>query len=377
MALFLVGLLISGSVVVSAIRTVVVPRPAPVRLTSLVFRWLRVLFDLRSSRARSYEARDAAMALYAPLALIALPLVWIAGVLFGFALLYWSVGEGPWGHSFVISGSSLLTLGFERPATVAGTVLSFIEASLGFAVLALLLVTYLPSMYAAFSRREQAVVLLEVRAGSPPSGVEMLGRYARIGGLEDLTDVWRSWEELFADLQESHTSLPALVFFRSQQPHHSWVTSAGALLDAASLYVSVVDLPEALHDEHDEIRVPEAETCIRAGYLALRHIASFFDIPHDPDPAPDDPISISRDEFDAAVEELRRSGVPVVDDLDAAWRAFAGWRVNYDAVLVSLAGLVMAPYARWSSDRSIMPARRLRRSTRQARNRQAVEVGNR
>jgi hypothetical protein len=29
-----------------------------------------------------------------------------------------------------------------------------------------------------------------------------------------------------------------------------------------------------------------------------------------------------------------------------------GWRVNYDAVLVTLAGLVMAPYAPWSSDRS-------------------------
>ena len=352
-AAVVVGMLVAGAVVVSAVRTVVVPRPTPVRLTSAVFRALRVVFDLRGRNASTYEQRDAAMALYAPLSLIALPLVWISLVMASYALMLWGVGEGPLSRAFVLSGSSLLTLGFERPVTGLGMFLVFSEAALGIAVLALLLVTYLPSIYAGFSRREQAVVLLEVRAGSPPSGVEMLSRYARIRGLDGLEEVWRSWEELFADLQESSTSLPALVFFRSQQPHHSWVTASGALLDAASLYVSVVDLPLVL-DEETGIRVPEAETCIRAGYLALRHIASFFNLPYDPDPRPDDPISISRDEFDVAITQLRAAGVPLVPDLDAAWRAFAGWRVNYDTVVVSLAALVMAPYAPWSSDRSIL-----------------------
>lgn len=41
-----------------------------------------------------------------------------------------------------------------------------------------------------------------------------------------------------------------------------------------------------------------------------------------------------------------------MDPVDGlAWRDFAGWRVNYDTVLVALAGLTMAPYAPWSSDR--------------------------
>lgn len=39
-------------------------------------------------------------------------------------------------------------------------------------------------------------------------------------------------------------------------------------------------------------------------------------------------------------------------DRDQAWRDFAGWRVNYDRVLVELAGLTMAPHAPWSSDRA-------------------------
>jgi hypothetical protein len=56
--------------------------------------------------------------------------------------------------------------------------------------------------------------------------------------------------------------------------------------------------------------------------------------------------------------------VPLKADLEQAWRDFAGWRVNYDRVLLSLASLTMAPYAPWSSDRSMLyrrpPLRRRR-----------------
>jgi hypothetical protein len=46
----------------------------------------------------------------------------------------------------------------------------------------------------------------------------------------------------------------------------------------------------------------------------------------------------------------------LIADRDAAWRDFAGWRVNYDTVLLALAAMTMAPYAPWSSDRSLLPA---------------------
>jgi Fe-Mn family superoxide dismutase len=60
---------------------------------------------------------------------------------------------------------------------------------------------------------------------------------------------------------------------------------------------------------------------------------------------------------DAVVDELAETGVPIIDDRDQAWRDFAGWRVNYDAVLVHLAHVVRAPQAMWSSDRRIDPVR--------------------
>ena len=93
-----------------------------------------------------------------------------------------------------------------------------------------LLIAYLPTMYSAFSRREQAVNMLEVRAGNPPNPYDMLSRFHRIHGLDKLAELWKNWEIWFADVEESHTTLPALVFFRSPLPEHSWVTAAGTVL---------------------------------------------------------------------------------------------------------------------------------------------------
>ena len=162
------------------------------------------------------------------------------------------------------------------------------------------------------------------------------------------------WEEWFADVEETHTSQAALVFFRSPLPQRHWLTAAGAVLDSASFTAS------SLERQRDAA----AELCIRAGFLCLRRIADFFRIPHDPDPRPTDPISVTREEYDEVYDQLAAEGVPLKSDRDQAWRDFAGWRVNYDTVLLALSGLVMPPEAPWSSDRS-QPYRRPRIQFRQ------------
>ena len=337
---FALGAAVVGATVGSAVRTVVLPRGIPAKLASAVFIGVRAVFNLRLRRVDSYERRDRAMALYAPLSLLLLAVAWLAIILAGYTAMLWALGAHPVREAFTMSGSSLFTLGFDRPPDLPKVALSFTEATLGLSMLALL-ITYLPSLYGAFSKREAMVTLLEVRASSPPSGVELILRYHRIHGLDELEGLWTSWENWFVELEETHTSLPSLVFFRSPQPDHSWVTAAGAVLDGAALAQSC--FPE---------RSPQAQLCLRAGYVALRRVADFFAIPYAANPAPDDPITIARDEFDAAYDRLAADGVPLVEDREQAWRDFNGWRVNYDTVLVTLAQLVMAPYAPWSSDRS-------------------------
>jgi hypothetical protein len=325
----------------SALRTFVVPRSENVFLTRLVFRMVRSLFLLRLRWVRAYTDQDRILAYFAPIALLLLPVVWIIGVSLGYTAMFWAVGVQPWFQAFFVSGSSLLTLGFAPVSGLFQELLAFSEATLGLGLVALL-IAYLPTMYGSFSRREAAVTMLEVRAGTPPWAVTMIERFHRIQGLHRLEEQWMMWEVWFTELEESHTSFSPLVFFRSPKSDHSWITAAGAVLDAASLTASTLDAS----------RSPQAELCIRAGYLALRSIADFFRIPYEADPDPADPISITRREFDEVYERLAQQGVPLKSDRDRAWLDFAGWRVNYDIPLLALAELVHAPYAPWSSDRA-------------------------
>lgn len=338
---FLVGLTMVIMTIMSAIRTLILPRSARDKLTALVFVNMRRIFRLRLRRVTEYVKRDSIMALYAPFSLLMLLVVWLVLVTIGYAAMFWATSFYSWEEAITLSGSSLLTLGFATGDTFFHTLLSFSESTLGL-ILVALLIAYLPTIYSAFSKRESAIKLLEVRAGAPSSAIEMFMRYHSINWLYDMNEFWKNWEVWFAEVEESHTSLTPLVFFRSPRADQSWVTAAGTVLDAAALSLSVLDIPED----------PQAALCIRSGYLALRQIATFFQIPYPKDPHyPSQPITITRAEFDLAYEQLTEQGLPLKLDRDQAWRDFAGWRVNYDAVLLALCELTMAPDASWSSDR--------------------------
>jgi len=325
----------------SAIQTFILPRGVSDTTARVVFLTVRAVFDVRTSSSESYEGRDKIMALYGPIALASLTVAWLALVITGYMLIYWGLVAPSLAHAFLLSGSSIFTLGFVAVGTAGYGVLVFSEAAIGLG-LAALLVAYLPTIYNAWSRRERAVATLEVRAGSPPAAWTLIIRYFRIQGLAAADELWPAWEDWFLDIEESHTSLAAIGFFRSPQPDRSWVTAAGVILDSAALFSSTVDVP----------RNPRRELCLRAGYIALRRIAVLFCLPFDPDPMPDDPISVTRAEFDEVWQQLSDAGVPLKPDVDKAWGDFAGWRVNYDEVLLRLAALTMAAYAPWISDRS-------------------------
>ena len=75
--------------------------------------------------------------------------------------------------------SSLFTLGFgDVVATGAARAVVVIEGANGMGLIALV-IGYLPVLYQAFNRREIGILMLDARAGSPPSGAELL---RRIGG---------------------------------------------------------------------------------------------------------------------------------------------------------------------------------------------------
>jgi len=281
----------------------------------------------------------------APMGLMLLPAVWATAVISSFAMVFWAVDYGTVGEAWVLSGSSLTTLGFRTSGSGLGLAAAIVEGLIGLGLVGLM-ISFLPTIYAAFSRRESPVAKLYLRASDRTGHISpstLLNRVQTIDGLDQMPQLWSEWEDWFVDIEESHTSFPMLVFFRSPVTERSWVGGAGLALDTASLYVSTLDLP----------RAPRAELMIRTGTLALRRISDFFAFDYDNDPSPDDQIAVERCEYEEVYDSLRAAGLPVIDDRDIAWKRFAGWRVNYDQPLLQLAAYVDAPPALWSSDRSV------------------------
>lgn len=360
----LLGLWLVVAVLLSAVRTVVVPRGERPLLTAAVFLSVRRLMEPALRRSSSYR-HEQLLRRYAPLSLMALAASWALLVIVGFTPVHWAVGDIGWIEALQVSGSSLTTLGFLSAEPTPARLVEIAEAFLGLGLVGLL-ISFLPAIYAAYSQREQLVAQMASRAGEPPAVATFFVRMHRIRGVDDLDATWEDWERWFAQVEETHTSYSALVYFRSGD-RRSWLTASGCLLDAAAMYLSAVDVPTSA----------PAALCLRSGFLCLREVADQLLVPYDPHPAPEDPISVSREEFDACWDELAAAGVPLVADADQAWRDWAGWRVNYDAALMGLAALIEPPSAPWSADRlSPRPCRVIRelRALRRA-GRETASVG--
>ena len=208
--------------------------------------------------ARTYDGRDSVMALYGPIGLLMLPGVWMLMVLGGVhRACSTRCGVRGFERAFEMSGSSLFTLGFVRPPDLATNVLAFLEAAIGLG--APRSPDRLPARPSTARSREREVQVaqLEIRAGNPPSGVQVLVGAQQMERFHLLDDFWRTWQQWFTELEETHTSLGVLSFFRSPVGHRSWVTASGAVLDAASLRLAAVDMPFD----------PEAGICVRGRVL--------------------------------------------------------------------------------------------------------------
>ncbi|HTJ36334.1 MAG TPA: hypothetical protein VL738_24220 [Dactylosporangium sp.] len=339
----LVGVLSSTIIVLTALsaaHTLVVPRGTSVLLTRWVMAAVRAAFDVRLRWARGYAERDRILVLFGPVTLMALPGVWLTLTLIGFAGLYWSLGVRPWQNAVLDSGSSLLTLGFHQPGGLLTGGLQLVEAALGLSLLALV-VSYIPALYSSYTRREVLVTALEAEAGTPPSAVRLLERLLEADGLALLDGYWHEWTRWFNEIEETHSSNPLLVFFRSPSPERHWVTAAGTVLDAAALVCSSFTL--------GEVRPAHAELCLRAGTLALRRVGDYFRMPEQSGAA----VAIGRAEYDEAYQRLRRAGARLCGDPDRCWRDFVMHRAAYEATLLQFASLTTAPSAMWSADRPI------------------------
>jgi hypothetical protein len=330
----------------SVIGTLIVPRPVSSRLTSWVDRSMDAVYHVVAHRTGDHGRRDQLLATQPAAILLGQLVVWLGVSFIGYALLLWPFAPHGLAAAFLDSGSSMFTLGFDEPAGAGPAAIVFLAAATGLVIVALQ-VGYLPTLYAAFNRRETEVALLNARAGIPSWGPELLARtkYALGSGtstLDTLPDLYGQWERWAADVGESHTTYLPLVRFRSPGAHSSWVTALLAVLDSAALFLALS--PEAAPG------VP-ARLCLRGGFQCFTRIARAMglDVPEEPNAT--DGISLTYQEFLEGVATLRAVDFPIERDPAEAWPDFVGWRVNYERAAYAVAYAVSSVPALWSGPR--------------------------
>jgi hypothetical protein len=330
----------------SVIGTLIVPRPVGSWLTRWVDRLVLTAYRMAIMPVKEYERRDRILATQAAAILVLQLVSWLSIFLAGFTLVLWPITGHSMDSSLTDAGSSIFTLGFAEPPGGTPAVLVFIAAATGMVVVALQ-IGYLPTLYAAFNRRETEVALLNARSGAPSWGPELLARthYALGSGIstiDTLPDLYRAWERWSADVAESHTTYLPLVRFRSPLPYSSWVISLLAVLDSAALILALA--PE-------EAPTVAARLCLRGGFLCLSRIARAMgmDVPEEADPEAG--IAVTYEEFLDAVKRMNEVGFPKLREPAEAWPDFVGWRVNYESAAYQIAAAIDAVPSFWSGPR--------------------------
>jgi ion channel len=343
------GIVVLIWTLVDVFRTLVMPRAARgrFRLSRMLFqpiwrpwRWIGV-------RRNTVQAREHILATAAPFFFFVLLVGWVFLALLSYALILWSPAfvhgmgpaDGSFGNALYSSGTSLFTLGFGGGVATGWTrAVAVIEGATGLGLFAVV-IAYLPVLYQAFNRREVGVLLLDARAGSPPSGPELLHRMGSAGVASSLPQLFAEWERWVADVLETHLSYPLLVFFRSPHDDTSWVTALGSLLDAATLIITSVE------GEPDE----RAKLLYGTGVHAVEDLFYYFR-------QTERETVIQRDEFEDVLQDMKDDGF-AVRAVDDAFGRFTEKRAKYAPRLDALAVMLAAPPGQWIGDRSFLGAR--------------------
>jgi len=325
------AVILMGVVLIDAFEVVLLPRRVRhgFRLARLFYRTSWMIGRTAASLLPHGRWRTGLLSAFGPLSLFVLVVLWAAGLIVGFALLHWSLGtalsvaNAGLDAYLYFSGTTFFTLGYGDmvPTGAVGRILSVAESGVGFVFLAVI-VSYLPVLYQAFSRREITIALFDARAGSPPSAGELLRRLAAGRSPSGAGPFLIEWERWAADLLESHISFPVLSYYRSQHENQSWVGTLTAILDTSALLLAGVDGPDGYQ--------------ARLTFAMARHAAVDLAMVFQTRPRRPQPNRLADVDFARLRESLRGAGLTMRDG-SATAAALAELRGLYEPFVNALA----------------------------------------
>jgi hypothetical protein len=344
------GIVLIALVALDAFETIVLPRRVTrrIRLARLFYRTTQLIWNAVGKLIRSSSRRDSFRGYTAPLSLLALVVFWAALFVVGYGLLLWglalplSTAHSPVSFTTYLYLSSTtffaLGLGDVTPLPGLGRFLLVSEAALGFIFLALV-ISYIPVLYQAFSRRELRISLLDARAGSPGTAVELLLRNCSGPAgerVEELRALLREWELWCADILESHLSYPILAFYRSQHEQQSWVGALTIILDTCALILTTVDTESA-----PRVSVDAAKFTFAMARHAVVDLVQVLNIP-----PPKAANRLSSAQFSHLRELLTTGGIRLRED-PPSQQQLSELRATYEPFVSALAARIQVSLPPW------------------------------
>jgi Ion channel len=325
----LAGALLVLAILVEAFEALVLPRRVTrgLRFARFYYRaawriWTSFV-DLISTGHR----RETLFSVFGPLSLLCLFAIWATGLIVGFGFVHHAAAPRDRGleDSIYFSGVTFTTLGYGDvvPAGPVSRALAVVEAGTGFGFFAIV-ISYLPVLYQAFSRREALIALLDARAGSPPSAGRVLLRLPpepREGAI--VTRFLADAEVWAAEVLEAQLSYPVLGYYRSQHDNQSWLAAMTCALDLSSLLLTVVDGGD--------------QRQARLTFAMSRHALVDLSLVMRRRPRPSASDRLSEVRLRELLDALRTAGVAVRDDA-AALARLAELRGLYEPFAAALAG---------------------------------------
>jgi hypothetical protein len=197
-------------------------------------------------RIGSEQGRERLLAIYGPLSLLGLLVVWVLLLLAGWGLVWWVLrgqlsGVRGYLDSVYFAGVGFFTVGFGDVVPVSGLarLLALAQAFMGLVTVALV-IGYLPTLFGAYSRREVQLLTLDDLSEERTTSTGLLESWHADGGLDGLAAAFADWERWCAEVFDSHTAYPMLALFRSRQPGQHWLTALGVVTDVAAITLAAV-----------------------------------------------------------------------------------------------------------------------------------------
>jgi hypothetical protein len=290
-------------------------------------------------RLRSEDRRERLLARFGPASFLGLLVAWTAVEIFGWGLVWWGLRDGfgaaidDLGDAWYYSGVVYFSIGFGDILPSSGLLrsLTVLAGLSGLGTLGLV-IGFLPSLNAAYSARERQLLLLDDFTDHRVTPVTLVRAYLdEDGGTERLDAMFDEWSVWCAEIYDSHTSYPMLMWFRSKHRGHSWITGLGVVADAAIAFAATV--PDA-----------ERGSAMRLHRQAVRLVTGLGErvglAPHpNPPQTPEEWWAVGYGAMEATGIELR--------PFDESYRRLTELRAEFHPMMEAFIDELIAPRGFW------------------------------